>query len=301
MHFGRNLIFERPNAKDAINEIQMLHFNRRVLQGLRSGGYLHFDTPSRVLFPSKHHAFSTEESPEESPEIVEESGSVEQPPNGDHSILSVPSFVALHKIAGKLANSLRNEDSKPVILRATGTKAINSAVKTIHVAGSFLRERPGTGISFQVNHQADADKDRASKMQLAVSRSDLYSEADPKLEDLMEEIRCGKGSEARTLGSRLAMALYNEGKVATVGVGPQAVSRMVVSFTWARRVLHKRGYDAVAVPFMKDMELIKDTGKVTGMQILFHRVPYVALPYLDPEEEFNDEELNVQNADFTKM
>jgi len=275
----------------------MLQFNRRVLQGLRPKGLLSLETSSRTLFPLQHHAFTTEESPV----VVEETGSVEEPPNVDDSVLSVPGFVDLHKLAGKIASVLRKDDSKPIMLRATGTKAVNVAIKSIHVAGSFLRQRPGTGISFQVNHEPDVDKDRASRLRLAVSRSELYSDSDPKLEDLMEEIRCGRGHKGRTLGSRLAMALYNEGKVATIGVGPRAVSLMVVSFTWARRVLQKRGYDAVAVPFMKDIALNKDIGEVTGMQMLFHRVPYIALPYLDPEEEFKDEEQSVQNADFTKM
>eukprot|EP00210_Caulerpa_lentillifera_P000878 g849.t1 len=175
------------------------------------------------------------------------------------------------------------------MLQATGTKPVNVAIKTIHVAGQFLRQRPGKGICFQVNHEKGADKDRAAMLRLAVSTTDLYALKDPTVKDLTEEIRCGKDVKARTMGSRLATVLNKDGKAVTVGVGPRTVGRMVVSFAWARRVLRHHGFDAIVVPFMKTMPLKKDYGKVTGMQFFFHRIPYVERPDLDPVEEFEDD------------
>lgn len=68
-------------------------------------------------------------------------------------MMPVPGNVNLIRHAGALAARLRESDAKPVLLQATGTAAVNVAVKSIGLAQKMTFQKLRHGLHFIVNHR----------------------------------------------------------------------------------------------------------------------------------------------------
>lgn len=205
--------------------------------------------------------------------------------------VNIPSKVDLATLAGRMASLVRRhpDEDRPIFIKATGTGAVNTAVKSISIARRYVSEHPGLGLGFRVNHEVDSDKDRISRLQFLLSMTNPLPRDEPLNGILVEEMWIRSNANVRTTGGRFAVALMNAERALAIAIGPRCVGATVVGLTWARRILRHNQYDAVAIPVMESVSLRNHYRNLNAVKFLLVRTDLINTKGLDPTEDFNDE------------
>ncbi|CAD7704206.1 unnamed protein product [Ostreobium quekettii] len=179
------------------------------------------------------------------------------------------------KVAGSMAFYLRQD--KKLLVLATGTSAVYTAVKALCLARQYVLEDPKCELFFRVTHRKHVDCDRVSQLTFAVEkRMPLY----PLDEIPHEVIRATPSTKGRSLGAQIASIAQNNKLPVVRAIGPRAVGTAVVAATWGRRFMKRDGLDVICFPAFKKITVGQE-GELTSLEFLYRPVEYVPVEHFD--------------------
>eukprot|EP00467_Chlorarachnion_reptans_P010092 CAMPEP_0114526190 /NCGR_PEP_ID=MMETSP0109-20121206/22872_1 /TAXON_ID=29199 /ORGANISM="Chlorarachnion reptans, Strain CCCM449" /LENGTH=232 /DNA_ID=CAMNT_0001707915 /DNA_START=59 /DNA_END=757 /DNA_ORIENTATION=+ len=158
--------------------------------------------------------------------------------------LKVAAHSNVKGLAGKIAHTSRQTNA-PVLL-ATGSDAINQAVKAITIARSYLEE---DGIDLRV--QCDFEEIKGFKAQMTLTKASSKPRG-PKIDP--EDLYVKNTSDPHKVAGAIAARIRDNKIVGIYAKGADAVSAMVKSVTVARLYLDEDNLDLLFAPTFVSME-----------------------------------------------
>lgn len=163
----------------------------------------------------------------------------------DGRFLKVGAESEAKKVAGKIAQVVREQGTPPTLL-AAGANAINQAVKAIAIAKQYLAEEESGPIDLIAQPQFDGPSPRLS----------LHLKAVPQLvpNEAAEVLTVKRESDPYKVAGAIAGRIRDQKAVALVSVGPDSVFHSVESVAVTRRYLAEEQYDIKFSPIFQQMD-----------------------------------------------
>lgn len=163
----------------------------------------------------------------------------------DGRFLKVGSESEAKKVAGKIAQVVRDQGTPPDLL-AAGPAAINQAVKAVAIAKQYLAEEEKGPIDLMTQPQFDGPSNRLTLHLRAVAPTPPNEAA--------EVLTVKRDSDPYKVAGAIAGRLRENKVVALISVGPDAVFHAVEAVAVARRYMAEDQMDIKFSPFFQQMD-----------------------------------------------
>lgn len=163
----------------------------------------------------------------------------------DGRFLKVGGESEAKKVAGKIAQVVRDQTTPPDLL-AAGASAINQAIKAVAIAKQYLAEEEKGPIDLIAQPQFDGTSNRLTLHLRAVSPTSPSETA--------EVLTVKRESDPYKVAGAIAGRLRDAKVVALISVGPDAVFHAVEAVAIARRYMAEDQVDIKFCPFFQQMD-----------------------------------------------